>query len=83
MILPLDLMEELDDDWTNPELREFVRARLSAGDPGPLFLGDEGATTPLYDLECARLDLLDLLRLRSESGSREPGAGSPESARSP
>jgi hypothetical protein len=65
MILPLDLALELGDGWSNPALDAFVRERLAAGDPGPLFLGDGGATTPLWDLELARMDLLDLLRSRS------------------
>lgn len=65
MILPLDLIAELDADWTNSELRAFVRARIAAGDPGPLLLDEGGATTPFWDLEIERSNLLDLLRWRA------------------
>lgn len=53
LVVPLDVALEI---MTGPGMelmRSFVRARLVAGDPGPLHVVDGQASTPQFDAEQA------------------------------
>lgn len=63
LVMPLDSPLATD----SPSLAEFVLERLFRGDPGPLEIVDGVASTPLWDLELARAELLELLAERGEA----------------
>jgi len=64
LVLPLEQALEFG-SGDSVALRQFIRERLAAGDPGPLEIVDGAASTPAWDFAIVRTGLCVVLRKKA------------------